>query len=383
MKPDHRLLETTAALRPLPVRNYAESRGWLPVSGIRGRLWVFSHPVEKLRQVQIPMDADAPDFPEAMLIMASRFAELEGRGLEEVLSDLQHPDADTLRFRVVTPDAQGGQLPLADDISLREGARRALLAAASSVVSPARHHPRLSRNQAEQLVKSCLAGQTERGSYVLKIVCPLNAVEEPQTLFESAPFVRRTTQLLMEATGELVGSIEGDAVEELLERDRQAPRISWNLCDALLRMRPSEGGKVQLSVNWAADPSTPPPAGVPTSVSLPAEYFPRIEQVANALRPLTTQPQPQLLIGTVESLDGTVGDDGRRAGDVVIRVFTEEGDAVTARAALTVEQYAAADQAHMQGHGYVWMRGTLRRGARIGRIEQIEDFDLVRPRSLE
>ena len=379
MSRNQRLLEAAAQLRPLQVRNYAESRRWEPVSGIRGRLWVLRHPEQHLRQVQIPMDAEDPGFAEAMLIMAGRFAELEGRETDEVLSDLQHPDADTLRVRVLTGEARSGQLPLADDINLREGARRALLAAASSVVSPALHHPRLSRSQAEQLVKSCLAGQTEQGSYVVKIVCPLDAVEEPQTLFETTPFVRRTTRLLMEATSELVESIERDQIDEFLERDGRQPKVSWNLCDALLRMRPSEGGKVQLSINWAADPSVPPPVGVPARVSLPAEYFPRVEKVANALRPPAAQSQVQQFIGTVESLDGTVGVDGRRAGDVILRVFTEEGEAVTARASLTADQYAAADQAHMQGHGYVWMRGLLWRGVRMGRIEQIEQFGPASP----
>jgi hypothetical protein len=60
-------------------------------------------------------------------------------------------------------------------------------------------------------------------------------------------------------------------------------------------------------------------------------------------------------------------------------VFTEEGDAFNARVSLTADQYQMADEAHMQGHGYVWVRGILRRGSRVGRIERIEEFDRIRP----
>ena len=78
-----------------------------------------------------------------------------------------------------------------------------------------------------------------------------------------------------------------------------------------------------------------------------------------------------------ESLKGTVGDDGRRAGDVVLSILNEEGEAVKARATLNPDQYAIADHAHMQGLGYVWLRGILRLGPRMGRIEKVSGFDLI------
>jgi len=291
MNRSQRMLELASALRPLEVRNYAESRNWQPISGVPGRQWVLNHGTERLRQVQIPMDAGTLGYEEAMLDVVRRFADIESREPEELLADLQHPDADTLRFRVVGPETQGGQLSLAADISLREGARRALLAAASSVVSPALYHPRLSRSQAEQLVRASLAGQTELGSYVIKILCPLSAIDEPPatpTLFDPAPaprsFVRQTTTLLMRATSDLAGSIEQDSMDELVRKNREQPTLSWNLCDALIRMRPDRG-RVDLSVSWAADPSEPPPHDVPVQVSFPSEYFPQIEKLAERLRP--------------------------------------------------------------------------------------------------
>ncbi|MBM3460125.1 MAG: hypothetical protein FJX77_16520 [Armatimonadetes bacterium] len=94
-------------------------------------------------------------------------------------------------------------------------------------------------------------------------------------------------------------------------------------------------------------------------------------------------PRPEKLFGTVESLDGTVGPDGRRAGDVLLCLFLEEGETTTARASLTADQYGIADRAHMAGRGFVWIRGVLRRGARIGRIERVEEFHLARPNGVD
>ncbi|MCA9634545.1 MAG: hypothetical protein KC420_00735, partial [Myxococcales bacterium] len=120
-------------LRPLAVRLYAESRGWTPVPLDGERFWLFRHPEERLRQLQIPMDADDLGFVDAMLDVVRRIAELERRAPDAVLADLQWPDADILRVRVVNRESEAGQLSLSADVDLREGARRALLAAACSV----------------------------------------------------------------------------------------------------------------------------------------------------------------------------------------------------------------------------------------------------------
>ena len=386
MKYSRRLLALANTVRPFAVRDYAESRGWQRVAGVKGRLWVLDHAEYALRQLHIPMDADTVGFEEAMMDVAARIAEVETRDIVEVLTGLQHPDADILRFRTATPESAGGELPLVDDINLRQGARIALLAAACSVVTPQLHHPRLSRTEAEQLVQSCRAGQTEWGSYVVTIVCPLNPMERPLALpgldddrEKPLPFTRQVTHLLMEATHQLVESIEADSIDEFLDKNEKSKKLSWNLCDALLRMRPSGRGKIELSVNWAGTPDVPRPTDLPERITLHTEYFPDIQSVCNRLRPVAERQQDQLLIGTVESLHGKVGEDGKRAGEVVLAVFDEESSEIArARVNLTADENDIADEAHMQGFGYVYFRGILRRGPRIGRIDNLRSFKPLR-----
>lgn len=174
-------------LRPLTVRHYAEARGWTLIDGIPGSLLVLEHPEHGLRQLQIPTDERDPSFFDAMSHVLIRLVELEQRSAEAVLEDLQSSDADVLRVRVANHDAEGGQLSLAADVALREGARRALLASACSVINPVPYHPRMSRSEPDSLLAACRAGQTERGSYVVKIICPLHAVKGDLDLFAPCP----------------------------------------------------------------------------------------------------------------------------------------------------------------------------------------------------
>lgn len=201
MHPEQQHRSVARTLRPLALRLYAESRGWVHIPIDEARFWLFRHPEQKLRQLQIPMDGDDVGFVDAMLDVVHRLADLERRPIEVVLADLLASDADVLRVRVATRASEAGQLSLAADVELREGARRALLASACSVINPVRHHPRLSRSEPEALLAACRAGQTEHGSYVVKIICPRHAVERPD---QNQPFTRQVTTYLMRSTAKLV-----------------------------------------------------------------------------------------------------------------------------------------------------------------------------------
>jgi len=375
-------VRTIRKLRPLAVRHYAEARGWTLIEGIQGPLLVLNHPEHDLRQLQIPTDEQDASFVDAMSHVVMRLVELEQRPPEAILEDLQSADADVLRVRVVNPDAESGQLSLMTDVMLREGARRALLASAHSVLNPVPYHPRMSRSEAEWLLAKCRAGQTEMGSYVVKIICPLHAMKEDLDLFEPKPLMRRVTTHLMMTTAALTASIERGSVDTLIDSDAERPTLSSNLCDALARMLP-ETGKIELLTTWAADPRVRPPAKeqVPARVVIKSEYMPELERAAQRLRPTAQRDREEWFVGTVEALEGSVGTDGRRSGEVIFSLLLPDGESTRARATLDPNQYEIAMEAHAQGHSYVRLQGVLNRGVRGGRVEPVRQLEPWAPRS--
>lgn len=251
------------------------------------------------------MDDEDPGYIDAMLDVIDRIAEIEDLPLEIALDNVLSSDSDVLRVRVAHRDSDGGQLPLAADVALREHARRALLSAACSVVKPAAFHPRLSRSEADQLLAACRAGQTEVGSYVVKILCPLHAVDEGLGILDPRPFTRRVTSHLMLATSGLVSSIEQSSVDAYIAEHEQRPMVSANLCEAILGMQADrDAGQVELGATWGVDPRVPPPlpSEVPSRVVIKAEYLPEIERAARILRAIPAVAHDEELIGTVDPL---------------------------------------------------------------------------------
>ncbi len=365
-------LEAAARVLPQHVADYARGRGWRRVTLGTRDLAVYANPDDaRLEQIVIPRDATLADYPSRVADIVVTLSELESRPVVAVLNDLLSPDSDTLRFAREGPTADAGSVSLSVGADMLEGAKRSLLSAACSVLQPERHHQRLSRQEADQLLSASRLNHTERGSFVIAISCPLRAVDSPPHLFEP-PFTRKVTSLLMRSVHSLVQAIESDQtgalVETTLGEAAPANQLSANLCDAIVRMQSDGEDAIRVGVSWA--PVLPVEEEIPTSVRIPHEYIDAIERIRDQLRP-TPALRTRVLVGTVEALVGDMND-GQRSGDVILSALHED-ELVRVRVALNRDQYAEADRAHMSGL-FVQAEGEFNVGRRVHRLADVRRF---------
>jgi len=362
---------------PQQVRSYALAKGWERIHKVNGQVALFHRPGSEFDQLIVPMEASAPDYARRIADVVMILMEVEHRALTEILGDLLLPDADIVRYRIMSPDAEKGTLPLQEGLRLLEGAKRSILAAACSVLAPVNYHPRMTRTEAVQLLDACELGQTERGSFTVAIACPLRAVEQDQLLVKgTSPFTRRTTTLLMRSARKLVSAIEADLVPTVYQSELGEPVLSANLLDALLRMQPQQDrSSLALSASWASVLPEPEDPAVPTTVNFRREYFPIIEDVCRKLRP-SQEPTSSLFVGFVDALNGAPAEDGRMQGETTFLLMQHEEETIRARADLGPEDYQTAIDAHRHA-GFVKFRGVLHLGHRIHRITDIGAFQRV------
>lgn len=355
---------------PRDVQGYARSRGWIP-SRMVGNLMVYGRS-DSLDQVLVPTETTRPDYSERLLDVVDKLSRFESRSSIQILEDLLNYDADVLRYRVISPTTDRGTLPLSDAIDLLDGARRSLLSAAHSVLVPRKHHPKLSRTEAVSLLDACQMGQTERGSFIITIECPLKALDADQAgafFKDKLPFARQATGLLDRALTELNSAIEENRINSVV--DQSEPIVSANLCEALLKMRPSdERSALEFTVSWAS--SEPVISGQSRRpVIFSADEYLSIEDVYRQLRPVEG-PTAKPWIAFVEELKGSEGESGSREGEVVFTLF-EGNELVRAKASLTAEQYQTAYEAHNPTRPLI-VSGQLSRGPRVSRLSNISEI---------
>lgn len=372
---------------PADIRDYAKSLGWsLLPEAVKDRLFVLTHREFRPRQIVIPMDPSAPDYVEAVQIAIQKLAELHRLSVSHVLIGVQTAREDTQRYRITSTSWSMDSLPLSFAASLVQAAQEILMASACTVLKPQTHYPRLYRSEAQQLVDSARFNQTERGSFVFSVSCPIHAlnVQAPLPLHDEAqPFVRMTTWTIHRALQALVDAVETDTMDKLIEETKRSerPLLSSNLCEAVSRLHDENiRNDVEVSFAWAASAPLPQGATVRQTIRIQRDYFARIEDVQRELR--ATEPhQENTFVGTVERLDGEMGPDGRRSGDVIVALLLREGESVRAKLTLGPADYETAATAHLTHDAYVRVTGRLHPGRQPRLLSDIQHFGLIeRPR---
>lgn len=348
------------------VQQYLQSRGWQRARSRREDVGIYRLDAG---EVLVPLDRSLADYAEAIATAAVRIGELEGRSPEAVLADLSCPRADRVRVGRTDEGSEEGTLGLQDGASLLAGTRRALLAAACSVERPdARFHPRMTLKSAEAFVDSCRLGQTERGSFVLTLLCPLDA---PAAADAEAPFGRRAVERLLGSIGRAVALVRQGELGRILDGP-EPPVITANLCEALVEMMPSDQrGDLWLGATWS--PLIKPPAVAPR-VSVDRALFPVFEELSQRLRP-PSAPRRDRFVARVVELRGEANDDGLLEGEVALLMQVGE-ELIRARCALEPEGYQAAIDAHREQR-YLSLRGVLKRRPKSSTIEEPADVQVL------
>lgn len=373
---------------PTRLQEYARATGWRQEPRLgRGQTAVFEWPESREQQFAIPIDRGLQDYELLMAQSIAAIARHEERAAAEILAELLLPSSDILRFGESSPAAAAGDVPFEHGLALLNGAKKTLLAAACSVIRPVSFHPRMSLADAEQFLQQCRLGQTERGSFVLTVACPLDAVPSEPNLFDGRPFTRQVTGLLMRSLHLLAIAANARNLDDVLRKDdvlhksEDEPILSANLCEGLLEMAPEGHGSV-LRVRAEFSRllhSQLPDARPPTEVQLTTDVFQKIEYLAKRLRPVHV-PQSQILVGHVETLNGRPNMENRPEGQVTLRVISPETDLLRARVELNADQYAVADKAHMENLP-VSAKGILRQTGRTSfQIDQLSDFAIIQPK---
>lgn len=261
------------AIDPNAIVGYLRAHGWTQVSELRrDNLPVVLSMTKDSAETQVPLLADARDFGWLAARLVNLVADVEDRPAHQVLADLRQFRTDVVRLRRVGRD--DASLPLGDGAALFSTAQNLMVATAMATINePKATYSGRRPNRVITFMQEVLLGQTEPGSFVVRVLVPLPPqVGVAQTNLalpdvgspKVEPFGRRVTMALstaLEGTRRaLVTSLVSDTLEPF--RDTIDAGVSAEFCRALSTAQgETPSGGLEVSVSWGL--SAPRPAVEP------------------------------------------------------------------------------------------------------------------------
>ena len=368
----------------IEIRDYAISKEWTLVKeALTDGLFVLNSPNNDYMQLVVPKDEASSFFQEMAQKALNKLANLYNFSLQKLVEEIREVNDDVICLRYFSEQKNVSFISFEEAFETISATRQMLLSAATSVVAPALHHPILNRTEAQELIKKTRFRHTEEGSFILRISHPCE-VNINRTLFEKdyeIPASRKAFEIVNLSAVKISNAIEADDISTLFdeEKNSEKPVISYNFCESLSKLFDEEREiPFQLIFNWSKSSLQKiPQPGISNQVVFPYSNKTKIEEVKSYFEP----PKKEFLkgetfVGTVESLDGDVGEDNRRFGPVTLTVFYKS-ETFNTKVYLSPEQYEIALDAHRKGKALVKIIGDLQRGKRSQSIVNVQSFNLV------
>lgn len=369
------------AISPDQVESYLATRNWVKKRLLPNDVSIWDSTNGNGRQkfrIWLPETTEFADYSEAMAKVVRVLSQAEDRSQIQILDDFETEGiGDVIRLRSYDIlNRHSGTLQYDDGTQLMQQAKEMTVAAAmsaraSSISNRNKHvavfysgRPR----QIQALEHSLRLGQTEHGSYTIKLIVPVSEEEhtdeirpELSGLPEKIPFSRQAVVKLATGLNTLLDiGRESYRTKYEFERFVEGIRdgVSANLCDAVSNRRYSEQNKpLNVSISWSYLLQSPDQTAT-LDVEFPPDYMTYFKQASEEFR--RREPEIREFHGFVKILSREQG-----SNEGIISLTTSyDGSPRVVRMKLEGDAYQMALNSHNKDI-YVAVTGEVERRGRI------------------
>lgn len=363
--------EALRAIRPFFAASYLQSNGWKKTASVEdvSSEWAKATETGKF-EVLLPMREGFRDYALRMSDMLQVLSLAEKRSQFQIYNDLLVINADVIRIRIADPELTDGSLPIEEHAQIAQRARDLVLAAACATAEHRAVWHNRKPSQATEYVRKVRIGQSERGSYVIKLISgitPLLQSSQDQLFDLDEPYERKVTQTLAHSLRELHRASEQAALTQSIDAFEAAvpDGVNANLCDAVVGLGGDEERQRTLEFLFSWSPARPVHDGLINKVTFSSDRLPYIREAGRVMREKAPLAGFELS-GPVVKLERAAS---AGPGKVTIMGIVDERQ-VRISVDCDETNYATALEAHKEGK-VVSLIGTLVKGR--------QSFELTNP----
>ncbi len=185
-----------SSLKPQDVELYLQISGWSREQYIPDKISIW---IKEQAEILLPLSIKFGDYFKRIEDILNILELVEKRSVSEIYNDMIMNNADIIRVRLINAKTNEGTIPLNEGIQLLKLAQNMMIASANSTIEKKPVYPTSKFKNASSYVETLKMGQTEKGSYVIKILSYLPKIIDRNLFGLEEPFERRVTKNLLKS----------------------------------------------------------------------------------------------------------------------------------------------------------------------------------------
>lgn len=306
--------------------------------------------------VIIPFDKSFSDYDRVLVDSLSEIAINNNLSVDSIVNKLLYPSYDSLKYRVSQKRTSMGVLPFMFLPELIESIKYTIASVLNDIRNPSSFHKRVYSKDVNELLEKYAFGQTEIGSYILNILCPLGEYQL-SWIDESRPIQRMVNEKLMISIDKIQKDLKVhniSKIEEEIEQGIYSSNFMESLSDIYKDTRDTT---INVYVDWCMD--LPEMIDIPQNVLLEPKYMETVGVMAEKFKPKPKKNESKPFYGKIAGIESEPEINDRKHVVIKVSAIGDEGKKITVFAKLDYNQYFHdVDKAFQEGLN-VRLSGTM------------------------
>ena len=320
---------------------YLIKRDWQPLSDIAGgKIKQFIYP-NSYDVVYIPLFKDFSDYYEVVNNSLQVLSVVENSPIRSIYNKLINPSSDLLQWRISDDMTSRGEISFNVMQANIEYIKDLLSTTCIDILTPRTlFHKKVQTKDVVKQIDTYRFGQTEIGSYILNIICPLGYYQ--YKLFdaheEELPLSRKINLKIFENIHTIQQSIKENS--SLADDYVAEGNISVNFLNSLTKLyQENINTDVYISASWNRD--VPNPSLNPiTAIQLEPRCIEGVVYIAEKYTPKTEQNIRKAYYGKITNIAGAAEVESREKLNISVAAIGDEGRKITVKVELDNAQYS-------------------------------------------
>ncbi len=318
--------------------------------------------------VLVPLSKTFTDYYREVKETLDVIANIERKTIEELINKLLNPSQDILKWRIADEITSRGAIPFNSMTENIEHIKDLLASTILDITTPAKIHPRLNTKEVISQLSSYQFGQTEIGSYILNILCPLGyyqySVFDPTQ--EELPLGRRVNMQILNGISKIQESITSRSTE--LQDILDEGKISINFLSALGKLYGENShSKISVKADWNLYIPLIPEI-ITSQVELNPDCYDSLMGVIESNLPQQEQNVEKVYCGKIFSISGDADAESREIITIIVAVIDDDLRKTNVKVELNCQQYLSLVTEAFESGANVMVTGIMSRTAKSTKL---------------